>query len=133
MATAGNVGIQSSSVAVQGLAAGDVWAGDIPARLGKELLVAMINGVAAATVVGLCVIALSAVAEIHAPVRLALTGGLALIAVIILAALIGTTVPLLLHRGGVDPALATGPFITTSNDILSVLIFFTLATDLYLS
>jgi magnesium transporter len=133
MATAGNVGIQSSSVAVQGLAAGDVWAGDIAARLGKELLVAMINGVAAAAVVGLCILALSSIAEIQAPGRLALTGGLALIAVIILAALIGTTVPLLLHRFGVDPALATGPFITTSNDILSVFIFFTLASALYLS
>jgi len=133
MATAGNVGIQSSSVAVQGLAAGDVWAGDIATRLGKELLVAMINGVAAAVVVGLCILALSTVAEIHAPERLALTGGLSLIAVVILAALIGATVPLLLHRFGVDPALATGPFITTSNDILSVLIFFTMATALYLS
>jgi magnesium transporter len=124
MATAGNVGIQSSSVAVQGLAAGDVWAGDITKRLGKEVLVAIINGLVVAIVLGLFILGLS---------RLALTSGLSLIAVIMLAALIGATVPLILHRFDVDPALATGPFITTSNDILGVLIFFTMANALYLT
>jgi magnesium transporter len=131
MATAGNVGIQSSSVAVQGLAAGNVWAGDIAKRLGKEILVAILNGVAVATVLGVFILGLSNVIDIHAPAQLSLTSGLSLIAVIMLAALIGATVPLILHRFGVDPALATGPFITTSNDILGVLIFFTMANALY--
>jgi magnesium transporter len=133
MATAGNVGIQSSSVAVQGLAAGDVWAGDITKRLGKEVLVAIINGLVVALVLGLFILGLSTLTNIHAPSRLALTSGLSLIAVIMLAALIGATVPLILHRFDVDPALATGPFITTSNDILGVLIFFTMANALYLT
>jgi len=132
MATAGNVGIQSSAVAVQGLASGDVWADDMPRRLGKEIAVALINGVAAAAVVGLFVMGLSFFADIHNPERLALTAGIALIAVILLAAAIGAAVPLILHRFGIDPALATGPFITTSNDILGVLIFFTLASSIYL-
>jgi magnesium transporter len=52
---------------------------------------------------------------------------IALIAVIIIAALIGTFIPILLDKFGVDPALATGPFITTSNDIFGILIFFTIA------
>ncbi|MDX2458135.1 MAG: magnesium transporter [Gammaproteobacteria bacterium] len=132
MATAGNVGIQSSAVAVQGLASGDILEGDIRRRLGKEVAVAMINGIVAASVIALVILALSFVISIHEPARLALTAGLALIAVILLAAVIGATVPLILYRLGVDPALATGPFITTSNDILGVLIFFQLATVLYL-
>ena len=133
MATAGNVGIQSSAVAVQGLASGDILQGDIRRRLAKEVTVAMINGIAAAMVTTLVIFTLSLVTSIHEPARLALTAGLALVAVILLAAVIGATVPLILHRLGVDPALATGPFITTSNDILGVLIFFQLATVLYLS
>ena len=132
MATAGNVGIQSSAVAVQGLASGDILGGDIRRRLGKEMTVAMINGIAAAAVIALVILALSSVASIHEPARLALTAGLALVTVILMAAIIGATVPLILHRLGIDPALATGPFITTSNDILGVLIFFQLATVLYL-
>jgi len=132
MATAGNVGIQSSAVAVQGLASGDILGGDIRRRLGKEIMVAMINGIAAASAIVLVILALSFVTSIHEPARLALTAGLALVSVILLAAIIGATVPLILHRLGVDPALATGPFITTSNDILGVLVFFQLATVLYL-
>jgi magnesium transporter len=76
---------------------------------------------------------LSLFADIHHPQRLALTAAIALITVILLAATIGAAVPLILHRVGIDPALATGPFITTSNDILSVLIFFVLASTIYLA
>jgi len=64
--------------------------------------------------------------------KLAFTAGLSLLLVIILATCIGTTVPLLLHRFGIDPAIATGPFITTSNDIIGLAIFFAIATLLYL-
>ena len=133
MATAGNVGIQSSAVAVQGLASGEVWADDMTRRLGKEIALAVINGLAAATVVGLFVMGLSLFADIHRPQRLALTAAVALITVILLAATIGAAVPLILYRVGIDPALATGPFITTSNDVLSVLIFFVLASTIYLA
>jgi magnesium transporter len=57
---------------------------------------------------------------------------MSLLVVVVLAAMIGATMPLLLHRIGIDPALATGPFITTSNDILAVAVFFFAATRVYL-
>jgi magnesium transporter len=133
MATAGNVGIQSSSIAVQDLASGDVWEGDLLHRLGKELLVAVLNGLAVAVIMGLFILGISELVTIEEPLRLALTTAFALATVVILAATIGATVPLLLHRLKIDPALATGPFITTSNDILGVLIFFVIASVLYLA
>lgn len=132
MAMAGNVGIQSSAVAVQGLASGDVWASEIGQRLGKEIAVAVINGLITAFVLALFILVLSVFVTIENPQHLALTAGISLIAVILLAAIIGASVPLALHRFGIDPALATGPFITTSNDILGVLIFFMLASTIYL-
>jgi magnesium transporter len=65
-------------------------------------------------------------------VSLAATAALALMIVVILATLLGATIPLILDKLGVDPALATGPFITTSNDILGIIVFFLLAQALYL-
>lgn len=140
MAMAGNVGIQSAAIAVQGLASGEVWTSDVLRRLGKELAVALINGVALAVLLGGVVILLPkmlialgyGIAADPNILQLALTAGVSLLAVILLAACIGTTVPLLLDRFGIDPAIATGPFITTSNDIIGLAIFFLMATLLYL-
>lgn len=132
MATAGNAGIQSSAIAVQGLASGELWATDMARQLVTEIAVSAVNGVATAMILGLVVLLASTVVAIDNPMRLALTAGIALLVVVILAATIGATVPLLLHRFGIDPALATGPFITTSNDILGVLVFFVLASTIYL-
>ncbi|PIQ60075.1 MAG: magnesium transporter [Bacteroidetes bacterium CG12_big_fil_rev_8_21_14_0_65_60_17] len=134
MATAGNAGIQSSSVAVQGLASGNVWASDFSSRIMKEMGVALLNGLAASVVLALAVLILSYITPIDGArvVRLAMTAGLALLIVVTIATTIGASVPLLLDRFDVDPALATGPFITASNDILGILIFFLLATWLYL-
>ena len=141
MAMAGNAGIQSSAIIVQGLASGDVWSSDILRRLTKETAVALVNGVALAVAmalfvfvvfVGLAEIFPNAIPEVDLPGKLALTAGLSLLIVILLATVIGTTIPLLLDRFDVDPALATGPFITTSNDIIGLIIFFVLATLLYL-
>ena len=129
MATAGNAGIQSSAIAVQGLASGNVWSSDVLRRFGKELLVSMINGFALAVVLGLAVMALPGD---EFSLRLALTAGITMIVVVILATTIGATVPLLLDRFGVDPAIATGPFITTTNDILGIIVFFVLASLIYL-
>jgi magnesium transporter len=133
-ATAGNAGIQSSAVAVQGLASGDIWATDILTRIGKEFAVAVLNGVGAALVVGLFVGAVETVApgRLEDALALALTIGLAMMIVITLATLIGATMPLLLDRLGVDPAVSTGPFITVSNDILGILIYFLCAKAIYL-
>ena len=129
MAMAGNAGIQSSAIAVQGLASGDLWRGDLARRIGKELGVALINGaVLAAALAG--IVLLSGFGTDTA--QLALTAGVALLIVIVLSTLVGATVPLALSRVGIDPALAMGPFITVSNDILGLAIFFAVATLLYL-
>ena len=141
MAMAGNAGIQSSAIIVQGLASGEVWSANMFRRLGKELLVAIVNGLALAMMMLVVVLLLfgwvatvwsSVVMPAPEPVRLAVTAGLSLFAVIVLAAVIGVATPIMLDRIGVDPALATGPFITTSNDIIGLIVFFMLATTLYL-
>lgn len=137
MATAGNVGIQCSAIIVQGLASGDLWSTDVYSRLSKEIAVAMINGIALALVLGIAILILPMLSTgvavlISNPTMLALTAGLSLLAVILLATVIGTVVPLLLHRSGIDPAIATGPFITTSNDIIGLTVYFLIATILYL-
>ncbi len=130
MAMAGNAGIQSSAIVVQGLASGELWASDVARRLSKELSVSLLNGLALALVLGAGVMMLpisDATLEL-----LALTASLSMLTVIVLATIIGATVPLLLRRMKIDPALATGPFITTSNDILGLGVFFLLATLIYL-
>ncbi len=130
MAMAGNAGIQSSAIVVQGLASGELWSSDLARRIGKELSVALLNGVALAVVLGLAVMVLPIDSENIG--RLAITASLSMLTTIILATVIGTTVPLMLNRFKIDPALATGPFITTSNDIVGLAIYFLLATLIYL-
>lgn len=118
-AMAGNVGVQSSAIIVQGLANDDVK-GSINSRLIKEMLLAALNGVILAAVLFLFVLATK-------DVTTALAISISLVIVIIVAGLIGTFVPLFLNKRGVDPAIATGPFITTSNDIFGILIYFWIA------
>ncbi|MEM0961127.1 MAG: magnesium transporter [Bacteroidota bacterium] len=129
MAMAGNAGIQSSAIAVQGLASGDLWRSDLARRIGKELAVALLNGAVLAVALGVIVVVSGFGDETQ---RLALTAAVALLVVIVLSTLVGATVPLALNRVGIDPALAMGPFITVSNDILGLTIFFLVATVLYL-
>ena len=132
MAMAGNAGIQASTVTVQGLASGTVWFGDIGRRMVKEMTGSIINGVVvAALLIGL-VMAASTVVSIHAPERLALAAGSSVAIVTALAATLGSTIPLLLHRMKIDPAVATGVFITTTNDIISVFVYFVMASTIYL-
>ncbi|GET44949.1 magnesium transporter [Capnocytophaga felis] len=120
-ATAGNVGVQSSAIVVQGLA-NDSIDGEIWGRLLKEFLLGLINGLAIAGVV----ILVSHFA-FHTTYNISLTVAVALVTVIINAAVIGTFIPIFLHKRGIDPAVATGPFITTSNDVLGILIYFSIA------
>jgi magnesium transporter len=119
-AMAGNVGVQSSAIIVQGLANDDVK-GSINDRLIKEMLLAALNGLILAIFLFLFVWITKG------DVNTALAISLSLVAVIIVAGLIGTFVPLFLDKRGVDPAIATGPFITTSNDIFGILIYFWIA------
>tara|TARA_R110002072_G_scaffold22615_1_gene79190 strand:+ start:10921 stop:12270 length:1350 start_codon:yes stop_codon:yes gene_type:complete len=119
-AMAGNVGVQSSAIIVQGLANDNVK-GSLFNRLLKEVGLALINGIA----LGLLVIAYGYIAGLDQLVGL--TIALSMLSVIIVAALIGTFVPIILDRRGIDPAIATGPFITTSNDIFGIFLFFYLS------
>ena len=119
-AMAGNVGVQSSAIIVQGLANDDVK-GSVNSRLFKEMLLAALNGVILALFLFLFVWAY------QGKVDLALAISVSLVVVIIVAGLIGTFVPLFLNKRGIDPAIATGPFITTSNDIFGILIYFLIA------
>ncbi|MDG1321216.1 MAG: magnesium transporter [Polaribacter sp.] len=119
-AMAGNVGVQSSAIIVQGLANDDIK-GSINSRLLKEMLLAALNGVVLALFLFLFVW-LS-----QGKITLAIAISVSLVVVIIVAGLIGTFVPLFLNKRGIDPAIATGPFITTSNDIFGILIYFMIA------
>lgn len=119
-AMAGNVGVQSSAIIVQGLANDDVR-GSINSRLIKEMFLAALNGTILALFLFLFVWATKG------DFNTALAISTSLIAVIIVAGLIGTFVPLFLDKRGIDPAIATGPFITTSNDIFGILIYFWIA------
>jgi magnesium transporter len=134
MATAGNAGIQSSAITVQQLASGDVWASNLGRRLAKEIKVALLNGLISAIVLGIGILVLGPLllSDISNPPMLAATSMIALLLVIIQATTFGTLIPLLLNRFGIDPALATGPFITTTNDIVGILVFFTLAQLMYI-
>lgn len=119
-AMAGNVGVQSSAIIVQGLANDDVK-GSINKRLIKEMLLAMFNGIV------LSVFLFAFVAVFEKDMRFALAISISMIAVIIVAGLIGTFIPLFLDKRGIDPAIATGPFITTSNDIFGIFIYLMLS------
>ncbi len=118
MAMAGNVGVQSSSIMVQGLANNSITNSDVWGKLGKELSVAIINGLVCSGLL----MAYGFVSGNHLDIMM--TVSLALLSVILMAAVIGTVVPLALDRLKIDPALATGPFITTSNDLLGLFLYF---------
>jgi magnesium transporter len=133
MAMAGNAGIQASTVTVQGLAAGNLWIGDLGGRVVKELMGSLINGALIAVALGLIVVAVSQFTDFEAPVRLATAAGLSVLLVTMIAATLGSTIPLVLNHLDIDPAVATGVFITTANDILGVLVYFTVASAIYLT
>lgn len=118
MAMGGNAGVQSSSIVVQGLANKSIDHSRIISRLGKELLVALLNGLICSVLISIyaLVVGLS--------IQLTLVVSVSLLAVINFASLMGALVPLVLQRYKIDPALATGPFITTSNDLVGLFLYF---------
>jgi magnesium transporter len=124
-AMAGNVGVQSSAIVVQGLANNTLRTDDLRNRLFKELAVALLNGVVCASIVFI----LNYV--FYKDISLGITVSIALITVILQASIIGTVIPLGLNRIKIDPALATGPFITTMNDVVGLFIYFSLSILLY--
>jgi len=124
-AMAGNVGIQSSAIIVQGIASNSLGLESTGRKLIKELLVALMNGM---IISGLL---LTYNYFFSDSLALTFTVSSALFIVIIFAALFGTLIPLILHRLKIDPALATGPFITTTNDIMGLVIYFSIGRVLY--
>ena len=119
-AMAGNVGVQSSAIVVQGIANDDVK-GSIGQRVFKEMLLALLNGTI------LAVILLLFTWFWKGDLRTSIAIAISLVTVTVAAGVIGTFTPLFLHKRGIDPAIATGPFITTSNDIFGILIYFSIA------
>ncbi len=124
-AMAGNVGIQSSAIIVQGLANKSLVEESTFRRLLKEFIVAVFNGLILAAVIFVYNLFVSD------SFALTLTVSIALLAVIVFAALFGTSIPLILNRFKVDPAVATGPFITTMNDIVGLFIYMIIGRALY--
>lgn len=124
-AMGGNVGVQSSAIIVQGLANNSLGFGGIFQKLGKEFSVALLNGFVCA----LLILVYNLISSDS--LILSYTVSISLFSVIIFAALFGTLVPLLLDKYKVDPALATGPFITTVNDILGLFIYFLVGRMFY--
>ena len=119
-AMAGNVGVQSSAIIVQGLA-NDIVKGSLFNRLMKEVGLSLINGIALSTLLLLFGYFTGLETSIS------LTIALSMLCVIVVSALVGTFVPIILDRNNIDPAIATGPFITTCNDIFGIFLFFYIA------
>jgi magnesium transporter len=125
VAMGGNVGIQSSALIVQGLANNTLGLDGMVSKLLKELGVGLLNGIACT----LCLFVFSFVLDYS--LALSITIGASLLAVILFAAVFGTFIPLMLKKYNFDPALATGPFITTSNDIIGLFFYFIIGRVVY--
>tara|TARA_B100001564_G_scaffold359844_1_gene383360 strand:- start:2229 stop:3581 length:1353 start_codon:yes stop_codon:yes gene_type:complete len=117
-AMGGNVGVQSAAIVVQSLANKTLDIKNITEKLTKELGVGLLNGL----ICGFLVFLFTYILGYN--LLLSITVSSSLIIVIVFAALFGTFIPLSLQKYNIDPALATGPFITTINDILGLLIYF---------
>lgn len=123
-AMGGNVGVQSSAIVVQSLAKGNKQFGSIVSKLSKEALVGLVNGLFLALII-------YGIATFFENSTLGLVVSISLFTVIIFAAIFGTLIPLILDKYNIDPALATGPFVTTLNDVLGLFIYFTVGMLLY--
>jgi len=117
-AMGGNVGVQSAAIVVQGLANDSLKMENIFQKLIKELGVGLLNGIICSIII------LGAAFSLGYSLALSLTVSISLFAVIVFAAVFGTFIPLTLQKYNIDPALATGPFITTVNDVLGLFIYF---------
>jgi len=126
MGMGGNIGTQSSTIVVRGIATGRIDLGDFSKVVSKELAVGLILGVIYGLFIG--VIARFAFASELFALPLAFAVGLAILSSMSIAALVGSMVPLIFERLNIDPAVATGPIVTTSIDIVSVYCYFMIAS-----
>ncbi|MBL7074277.1 magnesium transporter [candidate division KSB1 bacterium] len=121
-AMGGNIGVQSSSIVVRGLAAGEIGLSGMKGRLFREIRVALINGLLLGTLIFIIIDLWLGRYDIGLAV------GTALVVNILIASLLGSNVPILLKKLNIDPALAMGPFVTTANDIIGLFIYLGIAT-----
>ncbi len=127
MAMGGSAGSQSSIVMVQAINVGDIWRNDTFKRLFKEFRVALVNSIIC-TIVLLLITYFVFKVDLHFAYVLSFS----LFVIMVNATMVGAVVPIILNRFDVDPAIATGPFVTTTNDIIGLLVYFSLIT-LFLS
>ena len=125
-AMGGNAGVQSSSIIVQSIASGDLGIDSISKKLFKELAVSVLNGL----ILSALIFTYSYFYNDSYPLTISVS--VSLFIVIIFASLFGTLTPLILNRFNIDPALATGPFITTVNDIMGLMIYLNIARMVFL-
>jgi len=125
-AMGGNAGVQSSSIIVQSIASGNLGIDNIGSKLLKELAVAFLNGV----ILSILIFTYSYFYNNSYPLTISVS--ISLFVVIIFASLFGTLTPLILNKFNIDPALATGPFITTVNDIMGLMIYLNIARIVFL-
>ena len=120
----GNVGTQSSTIVVRGIATGRVEAGGEVKLVFKELRVGLILGILYGILLG----GFTLLPFVESPASLGIIVGLSICSSMLIASCVGTVVPLVLQKIDVDPAIATGPFVTTSIDILGVTLYFLIAS-----
>jgi len=125
MGMGGNIGIQSSTIVVRGLATGRISLSQIGNVLFREIRVGLIMGLVCGSVVALIAYFL------EKSLLLGTVVGISMFIAITVAATMGSLIPLIFKRLKIDPAIASGPFITSSNDIVGILIYFSLANLLF--
>lgn len=122
MAMGGSSGSQAAIVMVKVLGTGDIWFKESLKKLLKELSVAVLNGI----IISAALFTITIIFFDDIPFLITLS--LSLLFIIIFATMLGATIPIILKRLNADPAVATGPFVTTMNDILGLLIYMTFVT-----
>lgn len=125
VATGGNAGVQSSAIVVQGLASGDIDLHSMSRKLFKEFKVGLVNGLVCASLIFLYNLIFSD------NFALTVTVSASLFSVVVFATVFGTFIPLFLNKIKIDPAIATGPFITTSNDVIGIFIYLLIARGVF--
>ena len=132
MATAGNVGIQSSSIVIQSLSNPSAFENTVSERLFKVLLVSILNGIVLSLIVyfGLLVSDYYNILDFGIYSQTALIVSVSLFSIVMVSSLLGTITPIILDRLNFNPALASGPFITTTNDLIALAIYFIVALSL---
>ncbi|MDQ2075798.1 magnesium transporter [Marinimicrobium sp. ABcell2] len=118
----GNVGIQALSVSIRSMALGEARVRDVWRALRKELMIGMVNGLALGLLFGVIVMVM------QQNLTLAVVASLALSANVVIAGAVGGTIPFLIKRLGYDPAMMTGPVLTTITDISGVTVYLGLST-----